>query len=384
MKVETIWILLLSCLVLETAVGTAHSLKRRNRNSRKGGGTGKGGTGKGGTRNRENVERNQRIGARTNQNMNRTNNNPRSTSRTGIQSVQGGDSNNSNNDADDGTFVAKFVIAYKGPKTLFDESNLAAMTFLQNSIREIYNEEIGSQRDMELDQVTFKRQRFVEDNASDNSNSDTSRFGSQGNENGKIPRRPQNEKRECIKNGKKQSSKAYKNRCNRKTSSPRKRQRNHSKPRNTKNDSNRRRFKNGDDDDDDDDSSKKKGKRRQLRTPQISSRSLSKIGRSLKVLNFYTTTGKCRSCSDSKKKELLKNDAVRFLSLQKDNGSPPLSLKDFQRRTQQTYRESLVRFNQRLVRVLTQSNFRMFQDIEEASIANDKFGDGAVSKSLFM
>ena len=477
MKIESIWILLLSCLVLETAVGTSSSLKRRNR-------TGKSGaTRRGGKSSRARVKKNHGSNAQTNQSMNGSSPTPRSTSRTGIQSTQVNDSNNSSNNGDDDTFVANFVIAYKGPITLFDESNFEAMTFLENSIREIYNDELGPERGVELDSIAFKRQRKIKDNGSDSSNikddnDDTSRFGSQGNkdnnrdtspsgsqgnkdnnsdtspsgsqgnkdnnrdtspsgsqgnkdsnrdtspsgsqgnENGKMSSKRQNKDKKrkkiihsqnqnkearCKKNGKKKSSKSSRSGCTRKSisnsprkptsNSPRKRKKNYSKQTDTKRNSksknkmsskssyqrSSRRFENGDDDDDDDDESKKKGKRRNLR---IKSRTLAKIGRSIKLLNFYTATGKCRTCKGSKK--LLKNDATRFLSVQKVNGPSLSSLKDLQRRAQQTSRESIVRFNQRLVRVLTESNFRMFQDIEEVSIANDKFGDGAASKSIFM
>ena len=106
MKIESIWILLLSCLVLETAVGTSNSSKRRNR-------TGKSGaTKRGGKRSRASVKRSYGSDAQTNQSMNRSRPTPRSTSRTGIQSTQVNDSNNSSNNGDDDTFVANFVIAY--------------------------------------------------------------------------------------------------------------------------------------------------------------------------------------------------------------------------------------------------------------------------------
>ena len=74
-------------------------------------------------------------------------------------------------------FETTFVIVYTGPQEEFDESNSAAIIFLQNSIRDVYNTEVTHHSQRILDTVTLQEQSLVEE-TSDNNRELQSKFGS--------------------------------------------------------------------------------------------------------------------------------------------------------------------------------------------------------------
>jgi hypothetical protein len=100
-------------------------------------------------------------------------------------------------------------------------------------------------------------------------------------------------------------------------------------------------------------------------------RHLQKIGRSLKLLNFYTVTGRCRSCRTNAK--LLTNDAVKRRRLL-EKPLRTLSRRSLQQSSSTTTTSQdtpVKRFEDSLVRILTnQDRFRMFLSITDASISN--------------
>jgi hypothetical protein len=59
------------------------------------------------------------------------------------------------------TFVSTFYITYAGPEDKFDATNGDAIQFLQNSIRDTYNAEIGCDSDLILDDVQLGQQTLT-------------------------------------------------------------------------------------------------------------------------------------------------------------------------------------------------------------------------------
>ena len=59
------------------------------------------------------------------------------------------------------TFVSTFYITYVGPEVKFDATNDDAIQFLQNSIRDTYNGEIGCDSDLILDDVQLGQQTLT-------------------------------------------------------------------------------------------------------------------------------------------------------------------------------------------------------------------------------
>ncbi|KAI2497509.1 hypothetical protein MHU86_17011 [Fragilaria crotonensis] len=59
------------------------------------------------------------------------------------------------------SFEADFAISYAGPTAVFDESNEDAIAFLQDTIRDVYNEEIKPETGLELDDVQLESQKLA-------------------------------------------------------------------------------------------------------------------------------------------------------------------------------------------------------------------------------
>jgi hypothetical protein len=72
----------------------------------------------------------------------------------------------------DEPFGAPFFIAYGGPTQVFDESDALAIAFLQDAIRDVYNEEIGPYSGLTLGNVKLQSQTLVESESSSADKSD--------------------------------------------------------------------------------------------------------------------------------------------------------------------------------------------------------------------